>query len=130
MKGQLKSTSVKQIALQRIEVLFRQADRVCKTNPKLAAAYMQSARKVAMSARFPLPAEFKRRVCKNCSALLVQGVNCRVRIQQKREPHVVVTCLNCGSQSRILLRKKKDRVTVEQQNNNPNETSRTTRVER
>lgn len=124
MKGQLKSTSVKQIAMQRIEVLFRQADQVCRTNPKLAAVYVQSARKVAMSARFPLPAEFKRRVCKNCSALLVQGVSCRVRIQQKREPHVVVTCLNCGSQSRILLRKKKDRVTVEQQNNNPNETSR------
>ncbi len=123
MKSQHKTTSVKQIALQRIEVLFKQAEEVCKTNPLLAEEYVQSARKVAMSARFSLPAEFRRRFCKNCNSLLVQGFSCRVRLQQKREPHIVVTCLNCGNQSRILLRKKKDRVTVEQ-NNNPNETSR------
>jgi ribonuclease P protein subunit RPR2 len=129
VKGSLKPTSVKQIAMQRIEVLFKQADEVCRVNPCLAAKYVHSARKVAMSARMCLPAEFRRRACKNCNALLVQGVNCRVRIQQKREPHVVVTCLNCGNQSRILLRKKKDRVTIEQ-NNNTNETSRASRTER
>jgi len=113
VKGQIKSASAKQIAKQRIEVLFKQAEAVCRTNPELAAEYVQIARKVAMSARFSLLAEFKRRVCKNCGALLVQGFNCRVRIQQKREPHLVVTCLNCGNQSRILLRKKKEGIKVE-----------------
>ncbi len=122
VKSSKKPTSLKQIAKQRIEVLFKQADNVCKVNPKLASEYVLEARKVAMSARFPLPSEFKRQICKNCNALLVQGFNCRVRLQQKREPHVIVTCLNCGNQSRILLKKKKDRVRIEQ-NNHPNETS-------
>ncbi|XHH08744.1 MAG: ribonuclease P protein component 4 [Candidatus Bathyarchaeia archaeon] len=113
MKGSLKPLSIKQIARQRIDVLFGQAEAVRKSNPKLAAEYVKAAQKVAMSARFPLPSEYKRRVCKHCGALLVAGFNCRVRIQQKREPHLVVTCLNCGYNSRILLRKKKERVEIE-----------------
>lgn len=123
MKGSSKPTSVKLIAKQRIEVLFKQAQEVGKANPKLAAQYVLSARKVAMAARICLPSTFKRRFCKNCNALLIQGSNCRVRIQQKREPHLVVTCLNCGYQSRMMLKKKKGTVKIEQ-NNNTNETSR------
>lgn len=124
MKGSMKPYSVKQIAQQRIEALFGQAEAVSKSNPKLAAEYVAVARKVAMSARFPLPAQFKRRVCKHCGSLLVEGFNVRVRIQQKREPHLVVTCLNCGYNSRIMLKKKKESVKIEQTNHDSHETPR------
>lgn len=120
----MKPLSLKQIAQQRIDVLFGQAEAVGKTNPELAAQYVKSAQKVAMSARFPLPAEFKRRVCKHCGFLLVEGFNVRVRIQQKREPHLVVTCLNCGYNSRIMLKKKKESVEIEQTNHDSNEATR------
>jgi ribonuclease P protein subunit RPR2 len=59
-----------------------------------------------MAAKIRLPLEFRRRTCKECNTLFVHGVNCRVRIKQKREPHVVVTCLNCGNQTRYMLKKK------------------------
>jgi len=124
MKASMKPLSLKQIALQRIEILFGQAAAVGKTNPKLAAEYVQTAQKVAMSARFPLPTPYKRRVCRHCGFLLVNGFNCRVRIQQKRAPHVVVTCLNCGYNSRIMLNKKKESVEIEQADNDSNEASR------
>jgi ribonuclease P protein subunit RPR2 len=107
MRNSLKSLSVKQIAQQRIDILFMQADNLAKTNPQLAAEYVEIAKKVAMSARVPLPSKYKRRVCKHCGTLFVTGFNCRTRIQQKREPHIVVTCLNCGYHLRILIRKKK-----------------------
>ena len=80
----MKPTSVKQIARQRIQILFEQAKQVCKTNPQLAMQYIKSARKIAMAAKIRLPVEFRRETCKNCDALLVQGYNCRVRIKQKR----------------------------------------------
>ena len=70
--------------------------------------YVLSARKIAMAAKIRMPVEFKRETCKECNSLFVQGVNCRVRIKQKREPHVVVTCLNCGNQTRILLKEKQE----------------------
>ena len=114
-------TSVKQIARQRIQILFEQAKKVGRSNPKLAMQYVLSARKIAMAAKIRMPVEFRRETCKECNSLFVQGVNCRVRIKQKREPHVVVTCLNCGNQTRILLKEKQEYKELEQ-DHNPNET--------
>ncbi len=116
----MKQTNVKQIARQRIQILFEQAKKVCKTDPKLAMQYVASARQIAMAAKIRLPVEFRRETCKECNTLFVQGVNCRVRVKQKREPHVVVTCLNCGNQTRIMLKGKKEQRELEQ-DNNPNE---------
>ena len=118
----MKSTSVKIIAKQRIQILFEQAKQVRKSDAKLAMQYIKSARRIAMAAKIRLPIEFRRETCKNCNALLVQGYNCRIRIKQKREPHVVITCLNCGNQTRILLRKRKEAKRIEQ-NNYSNEAS-------
>src|SRR3990172_6764466 len=99
-------SNVKQIARQRIVILFELAKKIRKEEPKLATQYVTSARRIAMAARIRLPLEFRRGTCKNCNTLFVHGVNCRVRVKQKREPHVVITCLNCGNQTRIMLKKK------------------------
>ena len=112
----MKPTSVKQIARQRIQTLFEQAKQVCKTDPQLAMHYIKSARKIAMAAKIRLPVEFKRETCQNCNVLLVQGYNCRVRIKQNREPHIVITCLNCGNSTRIMLSRKKEQKELEQNN--------------
>jgi len=100
--------NARQIAEHRIRVLFEQADTVYKTNPRLSSRYVEIARRIAMSAKVRMPLKYRRRICKKCNSLLVHGSNCRVRLKQKREPHVVVTCLNCGNQTRYLLRKKKE----------------------
>jgi ribonuclease P protein subunit RPR2 len=97
----------KQIARQRILVLFKKAKSVYQAKPQLSCRYVATARKVAMAAKMPLPTVYKRQVCKNCHVLLVPGDNCRVRIRQKREPHVVITCLGCGCKTRVPLKKKK-----------------------
>jgi ribonuclease P protein subunit RPR2 len=100
-------STTKQIAKQRIAVLFQQAEKARRENPQLASRYVEVARKIAMAAKIRLPLEYRRRVCRNCNALLVLGDNCRVRVKQRREAHVVVTCLACGHQARVLIRKKK-----------------------
>ena len=107
------NSGTKQIAKQRIHLLFQQAEEVRRENPQLASRYVTVARKIAMAAKIRLPPEYKRRICKNCNALLVPGENCRVRVKQRREPHVVVTCFACGHQMRVLLRKRKEAVKVE-----------------
>ncbi|MGD6806049.1 MAG: ribonuclease P protein component 4 [Candidatus Bathyarchaeia archaeon] len=111
----MKQTGIKQIAQQRIEILFAQAKKIAKADPKLAAQYILSARRIAMAAKIRLPIEFRRQTCKDCNSLFVHGVNCRVRVKQKREPHVVVTCLNCGKQTRYMTKKKVQKL-VEQDN--------------
>src|SRR5271157_67943 len=119
----MKQTSVKQIARQRIQTLFDEAKNVSRSDPKLAMQYVKSARRIAMAARIRVPIDFRRQTCKKCNTLLVQGYNCRLRVKQKREPHVVITCLNCGNLTRIILRKRKEQEDLEQ-NKDTNETSR------
>lgn len=106
--AKMRSTT-KQIARHRVHLLFQQAKAVYTANPKLSNRYVATARKIAMAAKIPLPTPYKRQICKNCNTLLVQGTNCRVRIRQKREPHVVITCLNCGCKTRIPIKKKREK---------------------
>jgi ribonuclease P protein subunit RPR2 len=117
----MKQSSTKQIAYQRIAILYAQAQNLRRSNPQLAAEYVGLARRVAMAARLRLPLEFRRQTCRCCNSFFVHGVNCRVRVKQKREPHVVVTCLNCGNQTRYMTRKK---VQISEQDNHKDETPR------
>lgn len=100
-------STVKQIALQRIHTLFRLAREVVREDPQLAQRYVEIARKISMRTRVRLPEEYRRLVCRHCKSFILPGVNCRVRIQPRREPHVVVTCLNCGKHTRIPLRSRR-----------------------
>jgi RNase P subunit RPR2 len=117
--------NIKQIAQQRIAILFEQANLIGKTNPALATKYIKTAQKIAMAARLPINQKYKRHICKHCKTLLITGHNNRVRIQQKREPHIVATCLNCGYTSRIPIKNnKKENTKNEQTTNIPHETPR------
>ena len=98
--------STKRLAMQRIQTLFRLAKETFNEKPSLAQRYVDTARKIAMAAKVRLPRKYKRQVCKHCKSFILPGVNCRVRIKQQREPHVVITCLNCGKQTRLPVKKK------------------------
>ncbi len=102
----------RRIALERIHILFRLARETIHRDKALAQRYVNIARRLAMAAKVRLPREYRRQVCRHCKSFILPGVNCRVRIQQRREPHVVITCLECGRYMRIPLRKRK----VEQSN--------------
>jgi ribonuclease P protein subunit RPR2 len=116
--------AAKQLARQRVQILFQQAKNTYKANPALASRYVETARKIAMSARIRLPTVYKRQVCRSCNAFLVPGETSRVRIKPRREPHIVITCLKCGSQTRIPLKVKSKEKTEIEQNNHEDEASR------
>jgi len=119
------NSAMKQIAKERVQILFRQAQKNYKANPQLAKNCVTTARSIAMAARIRLPQQLNRSACKVCDAYLVPGETSRVRIRPRREPHMVVTCLGCGHQTRIPL-KVKNRVerNHDEQDNKQDETSR------
>ena len=104
-----KMNDAKRIAMQRIRNLFTLAKQTLHVDPYLAQRYVDIARKIAMAAKIRMPKEYRRQVCRHCKSFILPGVNCRVRIKQRREPHLVVTCLNCGKQMRIPLRHKEEK---------------------
>jgi ribonuclease P protein subunit RPR2 len=98
-----------QMILQQIHVFFKLAQNVVHEDPKLAQHYVDVARKVAMAKRMRMPEEYRRMVCRHCKSFILPGVSCRVRLQPRREPHLTVTCFNCGKHMRIPLKKGREK---------------------
>ena len=107
-------TTAKRIAMQRIRTLFHMAKETFREDPALAQRYVDTARKIAMAAKIRLPREYRRQLCKHCKSFILPGVNCRVRVKQRRETHLVITCLICGKQTRMPLRKRMMKQNYEQ----------------
>ncbi|WP_457754463.1 ribonuclease P protein component 4 [Thermococcus sp.] len=100
----------RKIAIERINILFTLAERVFPYDRELANRYVEIALAVQQKAKVRMPRKWKRRYCKKCHSFLVPGVNAQVRLRQKRMPHVVIKCLECGHIMRYpYLREQKER---------------------
>ena len=103
------SATSKKIALQRIHKLFQLAKNVIHENEKLAQHYITIARRISMASRVRIPREYHLRICRGCKKFILPGVNCRVRIQQRREPHIVITCGYCGKHMRFPIESRREK---------------------
>ncbi|MBT3465559.1 ribonuclease P [archaeon] len=97
----------KKIASERIDELFLQADNIFKEDSSLSDRYVEIARKICMKLNLSMPRVYKRRYCSTCYKFLVPGVNCRIRLTQKK---VVYHCNNCKNYMRIPYWKKKEKI--------------------
>jgi len=102
----VKSSRIKEIALSRIERLFNLAVKIFDKRPDLSQRYVEIARRISMRAKVRIPKDKRMLICRHCKRFILPGVNARVRLQPRREPHIVVTCLYCGGHMRRPLRKK------------------------
>ena len=98
--------NTRKIAAQRIETLYRVAQETVRDDPEMAKRYVQLLRRIAQRTRTHLPLEVRRGICRKCDTVLVQGYNSRTRLRQRREPHIAITCQNCGNIMRIPTREK------------------------
>ena len=94
----------KKIALERIKILFEEAEKEFKKNPERSDRYAEIARKISMKTKTKIPSELKRKFCKYCKKYLVPGVNLRVRMNKSR---VIYNCLNCKKIMRFSVLKEK-----------------------
>ena len=95
----------KQIAMERIDVLFEQAKGMFRKDKKLANRYVRLARELSMKYKIRIPSELKRQFCKHCNSYLMPSVNARVR---KREGKIAYYCLECKRYMRFpYLRERK-----------------------
>ncbi len=99
MALQKKHPAAKEIAFERIDILFTQAYRN-RENPELANRYVALAREIAMRRRLRIPRKYRHSFCPACHTYFVPGKNIRVRIQHGK---VISTCKNCGAVIRYPL---------------------------
>jgi ribonuclease P protein subunit RPR2 len=96
----------RETVLERVRILFKQADDESKEHPERSKRYVEMAVKLCMRYNVNLPSEFKRRFCRSCKAYLVPGKNSRVRTSPSQKA-VIVTCNGCGHVSRHPYRREK-----------------------
>lgn len=97
---------VKEIASSRIEKLFDMAIELLDKRPDLSQRYVEIARRISMRTKARIPREKRMLLCRHCKRFIFPGVSSRVRLQPRRSPHIVITCLYCGGHMRRPLRKK------------------------
>ncbi|HUU89360.1 MAG TPA: ribonuclease P [Candidatus Glassbacteria bacterium] len=98
---------IKIIALERIEILLENADKVYKTDSTLAQNYAEKARKIAMKARVRIPRKWRFRFCNKCKMYLYPGISSRVRIKSGKPSRVTLHCNNCEQRTKSIPIKTK-----------------------
>ncbi|MHA1615893.1 MAG: ribonuclease P protein component 4 [Candidatus Njordarchaeales archaeon] len=74
----------------------------CRLERSLSLGF--HARRLAKSVGVKIPKRFKYFYCKKCKNFLIPGKTMRIRLRQRREPHITITCLLCGSIKRIPIK--------------------------
>ncbi|MEE9237257.1 MAG: hypothetical protein V3U52_05660 [Thermoplasmata archaeon] len=94
----------RRIARERMEILFRQAEREAirgarsrgarsRGTRSRATRYAQLARRIGMRYNVPLTPAFRRLLCRSCGSYMDPGSNASVRLRRSR---VIITCRTCG----------------------------------
>lgn len=92
------------IARERIAILFDEARKIVRSEPRLANRYVELARKIGMRYNVRIPPELKRHVCRGCKAYLSPGITARYSTKNKV---LRITCNACRRINRYPLRGKR-----------------------
>jgi ribonuclease P protein subunit RPR2 len=87
---------VKQIALERMQILIDNAIANAKTNPQLAQRQALLARKISMRLKVKMPYVLRMVFCKKCKSFIAPGINSKIRIGRSSIKSVRITCNFCG----------------------------------
>src|SRR2546428_5048571 len=101
--GKMRS-AVATVALERIEIILRQAEEVFPHDVELSKSYAGLAKKISKRTKVRIPQEKKRYLCKNCGQPLVPGKNARIRLRPANS-RIIISCLGCGAIRRYPYRK-------------------------
>ncbi len=82
------------IAKERIEILFSQAEKEFKKKPERSRRYVELAQKIGLRYNVRLSKDQKRKFCKKCDTILKPGITSQVRLD-KTTKTINVQCLNC-----------------------------------
>ncbi|MEM2159768.1 MAG: RNase P subunit [Candidatus Nitrosotenuis sp.] len=86
----------KQIALERVQIILRQAQSNILQNPDLAQRQASLAKKISTKYRVKLPYELRMQFCKKCKSFIPPGTSARVRLGRSALKSIRITCRFCN----------------------------------
>ena len=94
---------VKQIALERMQILIDNAISNVKTNPKLAQRQALLARKISMRLKVKMPYALRMVFSKKCKSFIAPGINSKIRVGRTPIKSIRITCNFCGHTYRKII---------------------------
>ena len=95
---------IKDIAKERMDILFTNAEKEFFDHPERSDRYVTLALKISTKYNTKVPRKWNRRFCKNCHKFLYPGQNSTVRLVNQE---VNIFCDECGHVMKIPYLKEK-----------------------
>jgi len=97
--------AIRQIALERMEILVRNAISNSRNNPSLAQRQATLAKKISTKYRIRMPYHIRMNFCKKCKKFIAPGVGARIRIGRTSVKSIRITCVFCNHTYRKIISK-------------------------
>jgi ribonuclease P protein subunit RPR2 len=94
---------MKEVAAERISILYGLALKIVGKNPELSAVYVKTLRRISAHYKVSIPEEIKNRICKRCNLVLVPGLTAKVRIASSKG-YVIYACNKCGNETHLFYK--------------------------
>ncbi len=95
--------ALKQIVLERMEILIDNAISNAKTNPILSQRQASLARKLSMRHKVRMPYVLRMVYCKKCKRFIAPGINSKIRVGRTSIKSIRITCNFCGHTYRKII---------------------------
>jgi len=96
-----KQQLIREIALERIYILFSEAEKCFRKKFDFSKRYVELALKIAKHCNVKIPNELKLKYCKYCKSFLKLGINAKLRITKN---YICLTCLECGKTRKLSFK--------------------------
>jgi len=97
--------ALRQIALERMQILIKNAISNARTNPKLAQRQAGLAKRLSTKYRIRMPYDIRINFCKKCKKFIAPGVNARIRMGRSSVKSIRITCGFCNHTYRKIIQK-------------------------
>ncbi len=93
----------KEIGLERMQILIKNAISNARTNPKLAQRQASLAQKLSTKYRIKMPYEIRMTFCKKCKSFIAPGINSKIRLGRTSIKSIRISCNYCGHTYRKII---------------------------
>jgi len=97
--------ALRQIALERMQILIKNAISNARTNPRLSQRQASLAKKLNTKYRIRMPYDMRINFCKKCKKFIAPGVNARIRMGRSSVKSIRITCGFCNHTYRKIIQK-------------------------
>ena len=94
---------LKEIAIERMEILIHNAISNARKNPKLSQRHALLARKISMRHKVRMPYELRMVFWKKCKSFMAPGLNSKIRFGRTSVKSIRITCNFCGHTYRKII---------------------------